>query len=66
METLNHMLSVKINVLMSICCRYHHITVLAYSFFCLSQYTANARWFILMNYTVHSIMYSYYACRALR
>ena len=42
------------------------MTVLAYSFFCLSQYTANARWFILMNYMVHTIMYSYYACKALR
>ena len=42
------------------------MTVLAYSFFCLSQYTANARWFIMMNYTVHSMMYLYYACKALR
>lgn len=45
---------------------YHHITVLIYSWFSYTEYTASARWFIVMNYCVHSIMYSYYALRAMR
>jgi len=45
---------------------YHHITVLMYSWFSYSEYTASARWFIVMNYCVHSIMYSYYALKAAR
>lgn len=44
---------------------YHHITVLLYSWFSYSEYTASARWFIVMNYFVHSVMYSYYALRAM-
>ncbi|XP_039313032.1 elongation of very long chain fatty acids protein 6 [Solenopsis invicta] len=45
---------------------YHHITVLLYSWFSYSEYTASARWYIVMNYCVHSIMYSYYALKAMR
>lgn len=45
---------------------YHHITVLIYSWFSYTEYTASARWFIVMNYCVHSIMYSYYALRAMK
>lgn len=45
---------------------YHHITVLIYSWFSYTEYTASARWFIVMNYFVHSVMYSYYALKALR
>lgn len=45
---------------------YHHITVLIYSWFSYSEYTSSARWFIVMNYCVHSVMYSYYALRAMR
>ncbi|XP_076757559.1 very long chain fatty acid elongase 6-like [Xylocopa sonorina] len=45
---------------------YHHITVLLYSWFSYSEYTASARWFVVMNYFVHSIMYSYYALKAMR
>lgn len=45
---------------------YHHITVLMYSWFSYTEYTASARWFIVMNYCVHSVMYSYYALRAMR
>ncbi|XP_065164278.1 very long chain fatty acid elongase 6 [Atheta coriaria] len=44
---------------------YHHITVLLYSWFSYTQYTSSARWFIVMNYCVHSVMYSYYALRAM-
>ena len=39
------------------------ISFLRYSF---SEYTAAARWFIVMNYLVHSVMYSYYAFKALK
>ena len=42
------------------------MTVLMYSFYSWSEHTANTRWFIVMNYMVHSLMYSYYACKALR
>lgn len=44
---------------------YHHITVLLYSWFSYTEYTASARWFIVMNYCVHSVMYSYYALKAM-
>uniref|UniRef100_A0A6M2DYA4 Elongation of very long chain fatty acids protein n=1 Tax=Xenopsylla cheopis TaxID=163159 RepID=A0A6M2DYA4_XENCH len=45
---------------------YHHITVLLYSWFSYTEYTSSARWFIVMNYCVHSVMYSYFALRSLR
>ncbi|XP_066991817.1 very long chain fatty acid elongase 6 [Anabrus simplex] len=44
---------------------YHHITVLLYSWYSYTEYTASARWFIVMNYCVHSIMYMYYALRSM-
>lgn len=44
---------------------YHHITVLLYSWFSYTEYTSSARWYIVMNYCVHSIMYSYYALRSM-
>jgi hypothetical protein len=43
---------------------YHHVTVLLYTWYSYSEYTASARWFIVMNYCVHSLMYSYYALRS--
>jgi len=45
---------------------YHHLTVLIYVFYCFSQTTSSARWFMVMNYFVHSVMYSYFALRAMR
>ncbi|XP_034184775.2 very long chain fatty acid elongase 6 [Osmia lignaria lignaria] len=45
---------------------YHHITVLLYAWFSYTEYAATARWYIVMNYFVHSIMYSYYALKAMR
>lgn len=45
---------------------YHHVTVLIYCWYSFSEYTAPARWFVVMNFIVHSMMYSYYAFRALR
>lgn len=43
---------------------YHHITVLIYSFYSYEMLVAPGRYFILMNSSVHSIMYSYYALKA--
>jgi len=45
---------------------YHHVTVLLYTWYSYSDYIATARWFVCMNYIVHSIMYSYYALKALK
>ncbi|KAK7112176.1 very long chain fatty acid elongase 6-like [Littorina saxatilis] len=45
---------------------YHHITVLLYVWYSYTDHTAPGRWFMVMNYVVHSLMYSYYALRALR
>lgn len=44
---------------------YHHITVLLYTWYTYSEYTGSARWFVTMNFCVHSLMYSYYALKAL-
>ena len=45
---------------------YHHITVLIYVWYSYTDHTAPGRWFMVMNYTVHSFMYTYYCLRALR
>ncbi|CAG7828894.1 unnamed protein product [Allacma fusca] len=45
---------------------YHHVTVLIYAWYSYGDYIAPARWFVVMNYTVHSFMYSYYALKSLR
>ena len=45
---------------------YHHITVLMYVWFTYPYRTASGRWFLMMNYFVHSLMYTYYALRAMR
>ena len=45
---------------------YHHITVLIYVWYSYPEKTAAGRWFMTMNYVVHSLMYSYYALRAMR
>lgn len=44
---------------------YHHITVLMYSWFTYYDDSAFAIWFIVMNFFVHSAMYTYYAFRAM-
>ncbi|XP_015791962.1 elongation of very long chain fatty acids protein 6 [Tetranychus urticae] len=43
---------------------YHHITVLLFTWYCYAEHISQARWYICMNYVVHSFMYSYYALRA--
>jgi len=45
---------------------YHHATVLVYCWYSTSDFSSSGRWFVLMNYTVHAFMYTYYAFRALR
>merc|ERR1719309_951328 len=45
---------------------YHHISVLCYVWYCYLDQTAPARWFMVINYIVHSFMYSYYCLRALQ
>ena len=45
---------------------YHHITVLMYVWTSYPYRTSSGRWFMLMNYFVHSLMYTYYTLRALR
>ncbi|KOB70842.1 Elongation of very long chain fatty acids protein [Operophtera brumata] len=34
---------------------YHHITVLLYTWYSFTEYTSSARWFVVMNYCVHSM-----------
>ncbi|XP_064618045.1 very long chain fatty acid elongase 6-like [Liolophura sinensis] len=45
---------------------YHHITVLIYSWYSYKDYIAPGRWFMVMNFVIHSFMYSYYTLRALK
>jgi len=45
---------------------YHHICTLVYTWATYSDHPGTGRWFMVMNYGVHSIMYTYYAFRALR
>ena len=42
---------------------YHHATVLMYCWFSCRDFSASGRWFVVMNYTVHAFMYTYYAFR---
>lgn len=45
---------------------YHHAMTMVYTWYSVQEPVAYGRWFIMMNYSVHAIMYSYYACRAMR
>ncbi|RWS30522.1 elongation of very long chain fatty acids protein 6-like protein [Leptotrombidium deliense] len=42
----------------------HHIISLIYTWYSCAQNISLGRWFVTMNYFVHSLMYGYYACRA--
>lgn len=44
---------------------YHHATVVIFAWFIFANRVAAARWFCTMNFGVHSIMYTYYALKAL-
>jgi elongation of very long chain fatty acids protein 6 len=45
---------------------YHHVTVLIYCFYSFPEHVSSGRWYMVMNYCVHSVMYGYFALRALR
>ncbi|XP_043602008.1 elongation of very long chain fatty acids protein 6-like [Bombus pyrosoma] len=45
---------------------YHHLTVVLFSWFTYVETTAATRWYVVMNYFVHSWMYSYYALKAMQ
>jgi len=45
---------------------YHHLTTLIYCWNSYAEQTGTGRWFVAMNYCVHSLMYSYYALRAMK
>lgn len=44
---------------------YHHVTVLIYTWYSYSYLSPQAPWFGVMNFIVHSFMYSYYSLRAM-
>jgi hypothetical protein len=43
--------------------RFHHLTVLVSVLACFSDSTS--RWSVVINYFVHSVMYSYFAVKAM-
>ena len=45
---------------------YHHATVLLFSWYMAGHSQVLARWFCVLNYFVHTVMYSYYTLRALK
>ncbi len=45
---------------------YHHVTVLVYTWYSYTEHLGPGRWFQVMNFVVHSAMYTYYALRAMR
>ena len=44
---------------------YHHVTVLVFTWIACSEASSVGRTFMLMNFTVHSIMYTYYALQSI-
>lgn len=44
----------------------HHVLTLCFSWFVFSDVPATARWMVNMNFFVHSLMYSYYALKAMK
>jgi len=45
---------------------YHHVTVLWFSWYSYVGFTSTCRWFVIMNYAIHALMYTYYGARASR
>ena len=45
---------------------YHHASVMVYSYYWYADVPSTSRWFGPMNYFVHSLMYTYYALKAMR
>jgi len=45
---------------------YHHIATLIYCWNAYAEQTGTGRWFVTMNFCVHSLMYTYYALSSLK
>jgi len=45
---------------------YHHMSTLALCMHSYAGYASQGRWYAVMNYSIHAIMYSYYALRAMK
>merc|ERR1711936_590420 len=45
---------------------YHHLTVMWICMYSYVNFASTCRWFMVMNYTVHAIMYTYYTLRAIK
>ena len=45
---------------------YHHVTVMWMCFYSYIDVSASCRLFMVMNYTVHSVMYTYYTMKAMK
>lgn len=45
---------------------YHHMSTLVVCMYSHAEYAPQGRWYAVMNYSIHSIMYSYYALKAMR
>ena len=45
---------------------YHHLTVLIYAWYSFSTLASVCRWQSVINFMIHSIMYSYYCTRTMR
>lgn len=43
---------------------YHHATVLIFTWYAYADEASTGRWYSTMNYSVHAVMYTYYALRA--
>jgi elongation of very long chain fatty acids protein 6 len=44
---------------------YHHTTVIVAAWYTVSQFSPVGRWFAMMNFSVHAVMYGYYALKAM-
>ena len=44
----------------------HHVLTLNYSWFVFADVPGTARWMVNMNFVIHSMMYTYYALKAMR
>lgn len=45
---------------------YHHSITLIFTWYLFKSFSSIGRWFVAMNFAVHSLMYSYYAFKAAR
>ncbi|CAG2170180.1 unnamed protein product, partial [Oppiella nova] len=44
---------------------YHHVTVLMLCWYAYTQNSSTGKWFTLVNYSIHSFMYAYYAVQSI-